>query len=181
MKKILLISLVMLFACKHQAVVPQEEHPMPVQVSSKQFDQLKTLAGTWEGAHRTAKGNEPAKVEYQITSGGSAIVEKLFPGTPHEMVSIYTPTKTQNGSTVLMTHYCMLGNQPRMELTKADAKSMHFSFVEGTNITSDKDMHMHALKITFKDQNNFTQEWTSFKDGKAMKPEVFTYSRIGNN
>src|SRR3989304_768334 len=64
------------------------------------------------------------------TDGGSAILETLFPGTPHEMVSVYY----DDGGKLGMTHYCMLGNQPQMTLKKADGNRIDLVFVSGGNI-----------------------------------------------
>ena len=47
-------------------------------------------------------------------------VEKLMPGTPHEMISTYND---ENGGLV-MTHYCMLHNQPKLKLVSADDKQI---------------------------------------------------------
>ena len=180
MKKYLLFPLLLtLISCAPKAKISVAEHqcPKPVEVSSGQFDKLKTLVGTWQGKHKGEKGMEDVKVEYQLTSGGSTLVEKLFPGTPHEMVSIYTPTKTATGSTVTMTHYCMLGNQPRMQLKTSDAKTMFFDFVDGANIASSKDAHMHSLKIKLTDHKHLTQEWSFYNAGKKIKTEVFHFVR----
>ena len=54
---------------------------------SKGFERMKELTGVWEGTSNMAKEGEKVRVEYRLSSGGSSIVETLFPGTPHEMVS----------------------------------------------------------------------------------------------
>ena len=53
----------------------------------------------------------PRMAEYRVTASGTAVVETLFPGSDHEMVSVYT--KDKKSGDLLMTHYCGLGNQPR--------------------------------------------------------------------
>jgi len=42
-------------------------------------------------------------------------METMGPGSDHEMLNVYT--NTDNG--VFLTHYCMMGNQPRLRLTSA--------------------------------------------------------------
>ena len=82
-----------------------EEHMHQAPAVSKELERVKQLAGRWEGiSQEEGKEAEPAVVEYKVTSGGSAVVETLFPGTPHEMVSVY---HDEHGK-VAMTHYCML-------------------------------------------------------------------------
>ena len=48
----------------------------------------------------------------RTTGGGSAVTETLFPGTAHEMMSVYH----MDGDDLVLTHYCAGGNQPRMML-----------------------------------------------------------------
>ena len=52
---------------------------------------------------------------FKLTGGGSAVQETIFPGAAHEMVSVYHA----DGKDVVMTHYCALGNQPKMKLDPA--------------------------------------------------------------
>jgi hypothetical protein len=120
------------------------------------------------------KEGEKVRVEYRVSSGGSSIVETLFPGTPHEMVSVYFDNKGQ----LTMTHYCALRNQPRMKLQKADAQNLNFVFAGGTNINPKKDAHMHSLTISFVDKDHIIQKWTLFVDGKEKETSVFQLSRV---
>src|SRR5262245_19588365 len=74
------------------------------------FEKFKQLAGEWQGTGDGAHGKD-MRVKYQVTSGGSAVVETVFPGTDHEMVTVIHP----DGDDLLLTHYCLLGNQPQMK------------------------------------------------------------------
>src|SRR6187551_3709607 len=51
------------------------------------FGKLKQLDGTWTGAVGKPDG-DAAKVIYKVTAGGSVVMETLFPGTDHEMISM---------------------------------------------------------------------------------------------
>src|SRR5581483_8190768 len=87
----------------------------------------------------------------QGTAGGSAVHETLFPGQPHEIISIYTA----DGPDLVMTHYCVLGNQPRLKADpKSPANQIHFQFAGGTNLDPKKDKHMHAATLTFVDDDH---------------------------
>ncbi|MGA2954742.1 MAG: hypothetical protein ABSF48_03360 [Thermodesulfobacteriota bacterium] len=141
---------------------------------SRGFERMKELAGVWEGTSNMLKEGEKVRVEYRVSSGGSSIVETLFPGTPHEMVSVYFDNKGQ----LTMTHYCALRNQPRMKLQKADAQNLNFVFAGGTNINPKKDAHMHSLTISFVDKDHIIQKWTLFVDGKEKETSVFQLSRV---
>ena len=139
---------------------------------SKEFERIKVLVGTWEGT--SSKDGEKVTVKYETTAGGSVILETLFPGTPHEMVSVYY----DNGGKIGMTHYCMLGNQPQMTLKKADDNKIALVFVSGGNIDLAKSPHMHELLISFVDKDHLIQEWTMFEDGKAKETATFKLTRM---
>ena len=143
---------------------------------SKDFERLKQIVGVWEGTAPMGEGKEDRKVtvEYRLTSGDSAIVETLLPGTPHEMVSVYYDTD----GTLAMTHYCMLGNHPQMALKKADDKNMTFELISNSDIKADTEPHMHALTISFVDDNNIVESWTLYEDGKEKETATFKLTRI---
>jgi hypothetical protein len=127
------------------------------------FAKLKKLAGDW--THKEDKsGKETVTLRYRVISGGSAVEEEMLPGSPGSMTSIY---HLDNGSLV-MTHYCSLGNQPRMKATKDSTPSkMEFECIGGGgNMKSENDMHIHHLVFTFLSDDHFTQEWAANKDGK---------------
>src|SRR3989449_7075637 len=91
---------------------------------SAEFERMKTLVGTWKGKADMGQGPMEFTVEYRLISGGSAIEERIFAGTPKEMVTMYYD---KNGKLAL-THYCMLANQPGMLLKSSDSKTLQFDF-----------------------------------------------------
>ena len=163
---LLFVGLVMAYAGEHSH--------LPYS-GSKEFERMKELAGAWEGtSNNMPKEGGKVRVEYRLSSGGSSVVETLFPGTAHEMVSVYYDNKGQ----LTMTHYCALRNQPRMKLQDADAQNLHFVFVDGSNIDPMKDAYMHSLTISFVDKDHIIQKWTLFADGKEKETSVFKLSRV---
>src|SRR5688572_30382566 len=57
---------------------------------SPELQKIKSLAGRWEGTtFREREGTNPAVVTYEVTAGGSAVIERLFPGTAREMTTLY--------------------------------------------------------------------------------------------
>jgi hypothetical protein len=141
---------------------------------SKEFERMKALVGVWEGTAKMPKEGEKVRVEYRLSSGGSAVVENLYPGTPHEMISVYYDNKGQ----LTMIHYCALRNQPRMKLEKGDDQSLYFHFVDGTNIDPMKDAYMGSLTLSFVDKDRIIQKWTLFTGGKETDTSVFELSRV---
>jgi hypothetical protein len=99
--------------------------------AAKLFERLKSLAGDWVAA--TPEKPEQAGVvmtRFRVSAGGSALIETEFPGTEMEMVSVYTVS----GDKLLMTHYCVLGNQPQFELTAGAGGVVDCKLAGGTNI-----------------------------------------------
>ena len=78
------------------------------------------------------------------------------------MVSVYTA----DGPDLIMTHYCVLGNQPRM---KADPKSpsnqIVFRFAGGTNLDPAKDKHMHEATLTIVGDDRIEVKGTGWENG----------------
>jgi hypothetical protein len=128
------------------------------------FERLKQLAGDWEGTTDTKDGS-PAQIRYELVSNRSALMETMFPGTDHEMRSVYH----MDGSDLVMTHYCALGNQPRMKLAARASKpgELVFDFAGGTNFDPTKDPHVHAGKIRLVDADRIEAEWAFYQGSKA--------------
>lgn len=138
----------------------------PKPVANAGLDKLKTLVGTWVTADKDGKPTAEVVSVIKLTAGGSAIQETLFPGQPHEMISIYTA----DGSDVLMTHYCILGNQPRMKAsTKSLTNTLKFEFAGGTNLDPKKDKHMHAATLTIIDADHYEMEGVGWENGEPAK------------
>ena len=150
---------------------------MAQQPASAEFARVKSLVGTWQGTSVStgehAKDPEQATVEYRLTSGGTAVVETLFRGTDHEMVSVY---HDQNGK-LAMTHYCMLGNQPTLEVKAEDQTGLQLELQSSPTINQATDMHMHALHLSMPDGNSLTQEWTLFEAGRPNGTTTITLTR----
>ena len=135
---------------------------------------FKQLAGDWTGREAGGHIEGDVHVKYKVTAGGSAVVETLFPGTEQEMITVIHP----DGDDLMLTHYCMLGNQPHMKAAgKPDGNKVAFKFSGCSNLKSDKDMHMHDATFTFVDKDTLKVEWTHYTDGKPSGAGVFTLKR----
>lgn len=135
---------------------------------------LRDYAGTWQGTHKDADGRiENVPLTYEPSAGGSVMLEKIFAGTDKEMLSVYHADRDK----VIMTHYCLLNNQPELKLTKHEGNSYWFEFTRGGNMKSKGDAHMHEMKLTLVDHDHFTQEWSLFEKGKKVHSDLFTYVR----
>jgi hypothetical protein len=75
-----------------------------------------------------------------------------------------------------MTHYCSMGNQPRMRAKGLEKGRLAFSYVDATNLRSPDEMRMTRLVMSFPDSEHLVQEWTS-KAGDKENVGRFTFSR----
>jgi hypothetical protein len=141
---------------------------------SASFDALKKLAGDWVGTGSHGPGGHEVAVNYKVTSGGSAVVETMFGGTEHEMVTVYY----RDGDDLVLTHYCMLQNQPHMRAAGGGAANkLVFKFDGGTNLKSEKDTHMHDMTLEIVDDDHIKSAWTMYKDGKPTETANFDMKR----
>jgi hypothetical protein len=129
------------------------------------LDAFKALAGDWiaaEDGPMTKKGDLVAR--YAVTAGGTAVVETVFPGREHEMVTVYHA----DGADLVLTHYCMEGNQPRMRARNAGGSRFAFAYDGGTNIDPRHDRHMHSATLDLLGKDEIATEWTELADGKPV-------------
>ena len=139
------------------------------------LERLKKLAGTCHAADANGKPTEQVVSVIKITAGGSAVQETLFPGQPLEMVSIYH----LDGADLLMTHYCVLGNQPRMKADPASPPNqIRFRFAGGSNLDPAKDMHMHEGTLTFVDDDHIEFAGVAWEGGKPAETHCATMKLV---
>jgi hypothetical protein len=136
------------------------------------LDRIKRLAGTWEGTVAKPDG-PPGVVTYELTAGGNSVVEKLFTGTAHEMLTVYHLDR----GTLLATHYCAMGNQPLMKLERATADELQFGFAGGTNLDPEKDIHIHQGRLRFTGEGRLESEWDVFDGPKKTTSNRFFLAR----
>jgi hypothetical protein len=115
-------------------------------------------------------------VYYRVMSAGSAVAEYLGPGTPHEMVSIYH----LDGDDLMMTHYCSMGNQPRLVAKSGPAEGpIVFEFKDVTNLRSPGEAHIHDLVLTFRDADHVVAQWKAYNNGKPSEEQAtFELTRV---
>ncbi len=142
------------------------------------FARLKALAGTWKNnvSSKEHEHDSPdSKVIYRLTGAGSALVETDFPGSDHEMVSVYH----LDGDDLRLTHYCAAGNQPRLKLDRSSstADKLIFVFDGGSNLDPAKDMHIHGMTIAFEKDGVVDCAWEGYAGGKKAGTTHFRLSR----
>ena len=139
------------------------------------FEKLKGLAGEWRG---TAGEGLSVPVIYKVSSNGNVVMETLFAGTDHEMITMYHLA----GGDLVATHYCSIGNQPRfkLDLAKSSPSELIFAFDGGTNFDPAKDGHIHDGKIGFAEDGKLKAAWAFHAGGKQVENKEFQMTRAAN-
>jgi len=141
---------------------------------SPEFERMKTLVGKWKGTVDMGQGLVEMVSQYRLLAGGSVLEERVFAGTPHEMVTMYYDEKGK----LTMTHYCVMGNRPGMVLKSSDENTLKFDFDKNCGINPEKESHMHSLTITFDSPNSITSACGAIIDGQEMPAKPTTMTRI---
>ncbi len=110
------------------------------QDSAEAFDKLKSFAGEWVG---TEASGAPVRVSSSVQSEGSALIETLHIAETAQMVTVYY----RNGSDLMLTHFCSVGNQPRMRArpVSGEVKEITFDFIDATNLQNLSLPHNHGF------------------------------------
>ncbi len=150
---------------------------IPPDKSSPELQRIKSLAGRWTTVTSMfGKKNQRLYTEYQVTAAGSAVLERIFPDTPYEMVSMYYD---DDHGKLAMTHYCIMHNRPTLKLASIspDTITMDVKKVEG--LKSKKDPSMGGMTLHFKDKNHFETTCKGRGKGKEKEePMTMAYTRV---
>jgi len=133
--------------------------------ASPAFEKLKGLVGEWvaaEDGEMMKKGDLVAR--YALTAAGTALVETVFPGSAHEMVTVYHA----DGGDLVLTHYCMEGNQPRMRARNAAPPRFDFQFDGGTSLDPRHDRHMHQATLELLGADEIRSQWTEVAEAAPV-------------
>ncbi|MCI0489737.1 MAG: hypothetical protein L0229_24370 [Blastocatellia bacterium] len=137
------------------------------------FERFKKLEGSWKGS--STKGWERT-VTFNTIARGSAVVQNSFDAQPSEMI---TTAFYMDGDRLMLTHYCVTKNQPRLVATSFEdsGKTISFTFLDGTNLSSRDQGHMDRLIFRFLDENRVTSQWTWYQNGKESWMEEIQLER----
>lgn len=171
---IALAALVLTLSISNHVVASSENMPPPQ--TTPQFETLKGLAGTWVGEGTMHGKTEKIKVNYKVSSGENIVMETFNPGTPSEMLSVYY----LDGKDLRMTHYCSLGNQPRMKMTESkktkEGEVISLKMVEATGMESPQEPHMGALSLIISGKDKLAHQWT-YVGPKGEETSLFEFEK----
>jgi len=115
----------------------------PLAQAGDAFDELEALVGTWQPAD---KPESPLRVEFELIAGDTVLVEHWRSPT-HRSMTVYH----RDGGSVLATHYCPQGNQPRLALVASKDGEHRFELRDGSNLGVAGGHHEHVLTLAHKD------------------------------
>ena len=141
------------------------------------FERIRSLAGTWEG--RSTKGWAET-IRYQVIAGGSAVLETSFEAHPgEEMATVFH----MDGDRLVLTHYCVAKNQPRLEATSITdgGRTVVFTFKDGGNIPTRDKGHMDSAVFTFDGVDRLTSRWSWYEAGQEKWFEDIVATRTRAN
>ena len=142
---------------------------------SEAFERVKQLVGKWQGTIDMGKGPQKVLATYKLTAVGSALVETVFEGAPHEMVSIY---HDNSKGALTMVHYCAEHNQPKFALKSMDANQVTMELAPDNDIDVAVEKHIHVAVIRFDGKGKMTHLWTGYENGKKGHVAEIAYTRI---
>ena len=135
------------------------------------FSRLKTLVGDWDVNSSHGKAHS----KFELIAGGSVLLEHFTEPGGQEMLTAYH----LDGSRLVLTHYCLAGNQPQMVAETFDAESgeLDFAFAGGSNISPGAG-HMHDAVFHLTANDHFDAKWDFVEAGKVKFSEEIHYTRI---
>jgi hypothetical protein len=166
-RHLLVIATVVLGAIASHAASPKSE----TAAGPAAYARLKTLVGEWEADTQMGK----VHVSYELIAGGTSLVERESGDKMPVMETVYY----LDGDRLLLTHYCMAGNQPRMQARAFNPETgeVDFEFLDATNLKPG-DGHMHNAKIRVADNDHLSSEWEFYENGQRKMAETAQYTRI---
>jgi hypothetical protein len=136
------------------------------------FSRLKTLVGDWQADTQMGK----IHLNYELIAGGTVLVERETGEKMPPMLTVYY----MDGRRLLLTHYCMAGNQPRMQAKAFNQESgeVDFQFLDATNLANPNAGHMHNARIRIAGGNELVSAWDFYENGQLKRTETARYTRV---
>jgi hypothetical protein len=136
------------------------------------FERLAALAGSWEG--RSSAG-WTSRSEIEVIARGSVVLERTnFEAHPGEtMLTLFH----KDGPELLLTHYCVAGNQPRLVASSIAGDELHFTFRDATNLPEVAAGHMGEARFRLEGADAFSSQWSFKQNGQTSWMEEIRYRR----
>ncbi len=110
------------------------------------------LPGTWQAL---SPGGKVITESFRLISNDSALVETFVTPSGRETMSVYHPDR----DSLMLTHYCGQGNQPRLRAVAAPGEGVVFRFADATNELPGQDL--------------LVEKTVRFREGGLEQTEVY--------
>lgn len=158
-------------SCQSTCDVVQSEIKLDTQLRADLLAQMTSMNGRWQGE---ASEGPKQFTEFSVSSGGSVVREIMMPGEPYEMTNMYS----LDGNSLVMTHYCAIGNQPHMRAISATDGRLVFRSDGVGDLKTPDDQYMGEMTMVIVDENHVEQHWTSFKNGEFDSEMIIKLTRV---
>jgi hypothetical protein len=164
---ITVVALVVMVAAAPSRNVASEKSP-----ADAAFERLKSLVGTWETVEKASQ--RPGVASYTLTGGGKVVIEM--------MGGMATAYHLDNG-TLMMTHYCGAGNQPRMraKTITSDGRLVAFEMFDITNHPDPASYYSSALDVRFADDGTVELAYRGMTAGRESSQTFQLVKRRASN
>ena len=151
----------------------KDETPAKSTPARETFERIKSLAGDWNS--KSTKG-WTEKESYQVIAGGSVVMHLSYGAHPGEWMATMFH---MDGEHLMLTHYCIARNQPRLRATEFsdDGAKVTFTFQDATNLPSRDKGHMDKHVMMFDGPDRMKTRWTWYQDGKESWMEEIEHRR----
>jgi hypothetical protein len=140
------------------------------QAQADAFASLQSLRGKWVA--RQTDANTTVDVIYDVASKDSVITEHFG----KELTVFY-----RDGNKLLLTHFCNVGNQPRLKLQQGGSPDLlEFKFVDATNLSKPDASHVDHITYRFVNKDQMEGTWT-WKKGDRFESEQYLMTRISGH
>lgn len=130
------------------------------------FTRMKMLVGTWQIGDRPTSG---LRIRFYMTAGDTVLVEAWErAGVPYSMTVYH-----RDGATLIATHYCPQGNQPRLALLR-DRRSgdVAFAFRDATDLDPAREAFLTRLSFDLSDPGHPIRRESYREKGKDAASEL---------
>jgi hypothetical protein len=79
------------------------------------------------------------------------------------MMTVYSA----EGQDVVLTHFCLNANAPRMRAKAPAGEHVDFAYDGGSNIAPEHSKHMHSAWIEFVGKDELKSQWTELEHGQT--------------
>lgn len=164
-----ILSSLALAACAAGPASGQTDSLRPDQA----FESLKALVGDWRGR---AESGRTFLVNYRLIANGTALVETWTMSPTRTSMTVY---HMDGANTLVATHYCPQGNQPRLQYRPdLSGRRLEFTFRDATNLPDPSAAHQHAFWVEIgPGAGAFARNETYVENGEPGS-ETTTFARI---